>query len=269
MSEQSTATPESTGADQVGGATDVDSTAEHPAVPGSEDADAAAEGKGKGGRKPMRRATKIRLSVIGGVALIVAIIFIGYYVLYARSYVSTDNAQIDGNQISVNAPTSGTLIDWKATQGTQITANEPIGRIAIQDGYNQPQYVVRAPADGTIAVNNAITGSFVAAGTPLAIAYDGSGVFVTARVDETSINDVHVGEPVKISVDAFPKAHLTGQVAEIKIGAAGVFSPFGQSNTTGNFQKVTQVIPVKITIDDLQGLALAPGMNVTVHIHRG
>jgi len=92
---------------------------------------------------------------------------------------------------------------------------------------------------------------------------------VTARVDETEINDVHVGAPVKISVDAFPNAQLTGQVAEIKIGAAGVFSPFGQSNTTGNFQKVTQVIPVKITIDDLEGLALAPGMNVTARIHRG
>lgn len=92
---------------------------------------------------------------------------------------------------------------------------------------------------------------------------------MTARVDETEINDVHVGAPVKISVDAFPNAQLTGQVAEIKIGAAGVFSPFGQSNTTGNFQKVTQVIPVKITIDDLEGLALAPGMNVTARIHRG
>lgn len=112
-------------------------------------------------------------------------------------------------------------------------------------------------------------GSFVAAGTQLAIAYDGSGVFVTARVDETQIDEVHPGQPVKIAVDAFPDAHLTGQVAEIKTGAAGVFSAFGQANTTGNFQKVTQVIPVKITIDDLQGLALVPGMNVTVRIHRG
>ncbi|MFT4166962.1 MAG: efflux RND transporter periplasmic adaptor subunit [Microlunatus sp.] len=240
-----------------------------PAGSDQQGAEVDAADAGKKGRRPMSRTAKIRLSVIGGVALIVAIGFIVYYVLYARSYVSTDNAQIDGNQISINAPTTGTLIDWKATQGTQVTANEPVGRIAIQNGYSQPQYVVRAPADGTIAVNNAVPGSFVAAGTPLAIAYDGSGVFVTARVDETSINDVHVGESVKISVDAFPNAHLTGQVAEIKIGAAGVFSPFGQSNTTGNFQKVTQVIPVKITIDDLEGLALAPGMNVTVHIHRG
>jgi multidrug resistance efflux pump len=69
-------------------------------------------------------------------------------------------------------------------------------------------------------------------------------------------------------VDAFPKAKLTGRVTEIKSGAAGVFSLFPQANTSGNFQKVTQVIPVKISIDDLQDLDLVPGMNVTVKIHR-
>jgi multidrug resistance efflux pump len=93
-------------------------------------------------------------------------------------------------------------------------------------------------------------------------------VFVTARVEETEIDAVHVGAPVKISVDAFPNANLTGRVSEIKTGAAGVFSLFPQSNTSGNFQKVTQVIPVKISIDDLKGLGLVPGMNVTVKIHR-
>ncbi len=51
-------------------------------------------------------------------------------------------------------------------------------------------------------------------------------------------------------------------------GAAGVFSLFPQSNSSGTFQKVTQVIPVKVSIDDLQGLNLVPGMNVTVKIHK-
>lgn len=266
MSEQSTAT--ATGDAE---ATDVDSTVEHPVVSDREKPESGADpaAGGEDGKRPMRPATKIRLFVIGGVALIVAVVFIVYYVVYARSYVSTDNAQIDGNQISINAPATGTLIDWDATQGTRVTSYQPVGRIALQNGYSQPQLVVRAPADGTIAVDDAVPGSFVAAGTQLAIAYDGSGVFVTARVDETQIDAVHAGEQVKIAVDAFPDADLTGQVSEVKTGAAGVFSMFPQSNTSGNFQKVTQVIPVKITIDDLQGLPLAPGMNVTVKIRRG
>jgi multidrug resistance efflux pump len=150
-----------------------------------------------------------------------------------------------------------------------LQQNAPVGRIEIQGGFMQPQMVIRAPAAGVVAVDNGVPGSFVTAGTQLAIAYDNSGVFVTARVDETDIDAVHVGAPVKISVDAFPNADLTGRVSEIKTGAAGVFSLFPQSNTSGNFQKVTQVIPVKITIDDLQNLPLVPGMNATVKIHRG
>jgi multidrug resistance efflux pump len=221
------------------------------------------------GRRPLKRETKIRLLVIGVLALLVAAAFITYYLIESRTYVTTDNAQVDGNQISITAPTSGILIDWHGQQGTQLQQNTPVGRIEIQGSFMQPQMVIRAPADGVVAVDNGVPGSFVTAGTQLAIAYDGSGVFVTARVDETEIDAVHVGAPVKISVDAFPNADLTGRVSEIKTGAAGVFSLFPQSNTSGNYQKVTQVIPVKITIDDRQNLPLVPGMNATVKIRRG
>jgi multidrug resistance efflux pump len=229
----------------------------------------AAEPAAPTGRRPLKRETKIRLLVIGIVALLVAAAFVTYYLIESRTYVTTDNAQIDGNQILITAPTSGILTDWRGQLGTQLQENVPVGRIEIQGGFMQPQMVIRAPADGVVALDNGVRGSFVTAGTQLAIAYDGSGVFVTARVDETEIDAVQVGAPVKISVDAFPNADLTGRVSEIKTGAAGVFSLFPQSNTSGNFQKVTQVIPVKITIDDLQNLPLVPGMNATVKIRSG
>ena len=219
-------------------------------------------------RRPLKRATKIRLLVILVIAVLAAVAFGVYYIFNTSNYVTTDNAQIDGNQISINAPATGTLIDWRGQQGTELHKNAPVGRIEIQSGYVQPQLVIRSPADGTVAVDNGVEGSFVTAGTQLAIAYDSSGVFVTARVKETDIDRVQVGRAVDISVDAFPGEHLTGIVAEVKTGAAGVFSLFPQSNTSGNFQKVTQVIPVKITINDRKNLPLVPGMNATVKIHR-
>jgi len=221
-----------------------------------------------GRRRPLKRATKIRLLVILGLAVLAAIAFLVYYIFNTSNYVMTDNAQIDGNQISINAPATGTLIDWRGQQGTSLRKSAPVGRIEIQGGFVQPQMVIRSPADGVVAVNNGVEGSFVATGTQLAIAYDSAGVFVTARVKETDIDMVQVGRAVDISVDAFPGEDLTGRVVEVQTGAAGVFSLFPQSNTSGNFQKVTQVIPVKITIDDLKNLPLVPGMNVTVKIHR-
>jgi multidrug resistance efflux pump len=219
-------------------------------------------------RRPLKRATKIRLLIILILAVLAAAAFGAYYIFNTSNYVTTDNAQIDGNQISINAPATGTLIDWRGQQGTSLHKNAPVGRIEIQGGFVQPQMVIRSPADGVVAVDNGVEGSFVTAGTQLAIAYDNAGVFVTARVKETDIDKVQIGQAVNISVDAFPDDRLTGRVAEVKTGAAGVFSLFPQSNTSGNFQKVTQVIPVKIVIDDLKGLPLVPGMNVTVKIHR-
>jgi multidrug resistance efflux pump len=219
-------------------------------------------------RKGLSRRTRIRVLVIVVLAVLAATFFLGRYFLDSANYVSTDNAQVDGNQISVNAPATGTLINWHGGLGASLIKDAPVGRIEIQGGYVQPQMVIRAPASGVIAVDNGVEGAFVTTGTQLAIAYDGSGVFVTARVNETDIDHVHAGQAVKIAVDAFPNAKLTGRVTEVKTGAAGVFSLFPQSNSSGNFQKVTQVIPVKISIDDLHNLPLVPGMNVTVKIHK-
>ena len=219
-------------------------------------------------KRRMKRSTRIGVLIIAVLALVAAGAFTASYFLNARHYVSTDNAQIDGDKIAVNAPASGTVIDWRGTLGTDLRENQVVGRIRITGGFVQPQQSIKAPADGTVAVDNALEGSYVTAGTQLALAYDFSKVYVTARVDETDVDSVRIGQKVDFTVDAFPDAEFTGVVREIQGGAAGVFSLFPQSNSSGNFQKVTQVIPVKISIDDRQGLELVPGMNVTVNIRK-
>ena len=224
-------------------------------------------------RRKLKRSTRISLTVILIVAVIAAAGYGVSYFLDARNYVTTDNAQVDGNQIMINAPATGTLIDWNATEGTVVRQNQAVGRIQIQNAFAQPQMPIRAPGAGTIAVDNTVPGEYLTAGTPLAVAYDLDKIYITARVDDTAIKPVHLGQLVDISIDAYPNTQITGHVREIQAGAAAVFSLFPQSNTqgTGNFQKVTQVIPVKIGFDDLNALNnldLAPGENVTVHIHK-
>ena len=220
------------------------------------------------GKRKVKRSTRIGVLVIVVLALIAAGAFTASYVLDARHYVSTDNAQIDGDKIAVNAPASGTLIDWRATQGAELHTDQVVGRIKVNGGFVQPQQSIKSPGDATVAVDNGVEGAFVTAGTQLAVGYDCSKVYVTARVDETDVDAVRPGQRVEITVDAFPDTDFTGVVREIQGGAAGVFSLFPQSNSSGNFQKVTQVIPVKIAIDDLHGLNLVPGMNVVVKIRK-
>jgi len=214
----------------------------------------------------MKRGKKLALLVLVAVILLAGIGGGGAYLVYSSHYVSTDNAQVDGDKVDINAPVTGTLTDWSGDQGANVTTNETLGRVQIQG--TGPQQTIKSPGNGTIAINNVVNGQWVTAGDELATAYDFNDIYVTARVDETDVAAVHPGELVDIDVDAFSGTPVTGTVVEVQAGAAGQFSLFPEDNTTGNFQKVTQVIPVKIALDDTRGLALVPGMNVTVHIHK-
>jgi multidrug resistance efflux pump len=219
-------------------------------------------------KKQLKKSTRIGLTVIGVLTVIAIIGFASAYFLNSRNYVTTDNAQVDGDKITVNAPTSGTLTDWAGTQGTVIRKDQPLGRIKMEGGFVSSLKTIKAPGAGTIAVDNGVEGSWVAAGTQLAVAYNLDKIFVTARVDETDVNDVQVGREVDIDVDAYSDAKVTGRVVEVQNAAAAMFSLFPESNSSGNFQKVTQVIPVKIAITSSGGQPLVPGMNVTVKIHK-
>jgi multidrug resistance efflux pump len=228
--------------------------------------DSASPAPATAAKRPLKRSTRIGLTVITILAVLAALAFAGTYFLYSRNYVSTDNAQVDGDKIEINAPGTGTLTDWEITTGSQVRTNQVVGRIKILGSFAQPQKIIKAPGNGTIAANNVVNGAYVQAGTNLATAYDFNKIYLTARVDETDVGDVRPGAPVNFTVDAYSGVTMTGVVQEVQGSSAGTFSLFPQNNSSGNFQKVTQVIPVKIALTNTDGKQLVPGMNVTVHI---
>ncbi|PFP24790.1 HlyD family secretion protein [Bacillus sp. AFS073361] len=196
---------------------------------------------------------------------------VGGYAYYngAVNYLSTDNAQIAGQQVTIAAPADGKLTNWEVNLGDRFSKDSKVGAIATTDEKGKPiDMKVTMPTDGTIVQNSGVQNSFVAAGTPLAKEYDFNNLWVTANIEETKIDEVTIGQDVDIYVDAFPNNTLKGKVQQIGLATAGTFSLLPSSNNTGNYTKVTQVIPVKISIDDNKGVAIVPGMNVTVRIHK-
>ena len=195
----------------------------------------------------------------------------GGYAYYYKTvnYLSTDNAQISGQQVTVAATATGKLTDWKGKMGTNFSKGSAVGTIMTTDATGNPVKMdVTVPTDGTVVQSNAVQDSFVAAGTPLATVYDLNHLWVTANIEETKIDEVAVGQDVDIYVDAFPNSTLKGKIEQIGLATTGTFSLLPSSNTSGNYTKVTQVVPVKVTIDDNKGVAIVPGMNVTVRIHK-
>lgn len=221
-------------------------------------------------RRPTPKISRILFAVVAVLAVCESAAFGGNYFLNTRHYVSTDNAQVDGDQIQINAPASGTVIRWSVDQGQTLTRNQVVGRIRLVGGGPQVERPVRSPGAGLVAVDDVTAGSYVNAGAQLATAYDPSSVYITARVSDTDIGEIRQGALVDVSVDAYPKAAVTGVVSTIQDSAASNFTylPPPGSADPSNPRRVDQYIPVRIALTSTDGEQLLPGMDVTVHIHK-
>lgn len=88
-------------------------------------------------------------------------------------------------------------------------------------------------------------------------------IWVAANFKETQLDRMHPGQPATVAIDTYPGHALPGRVASIQPGSGTAFSLLPAENATGNYVKVTQRVPVKITIGDSPAdLALGPGMSV-------
>lgn len=131
--------------------------------------------------------------------------------------------------------------------------------------------VIVAPFDGIIAKKWTMPGDVVQPGQAIYSLYDMKNVWVTANYEETKIHMIHAGEKVQISVDAYPGNPINGKVQSIGKTTAAQFSLIPPSNASGNFTKITQRVPVKISIEKSAGpnLNLLPGLSVFVTIFPG
>jgi multidrug resistance efflux pump len=129
---------------------------------------------------------------------------------------------------------------------------------------------VVAPRDGQLGQVSVRLGAFVNAGTQLT-ALVPQAMWVIANLKETQMADVRLGQPVTFAVDALNHAKLRGRVEQISPATGSEFSVIQADNATGNFVKIAQRIPVRISIDPNQPLAqrLRPGMSVVASIDTG
>ncbi|MBS0648403.1 MAG: HlyD family secretion protein [Verrucomicrobia bacterium] len=127
---------------------------------------------------------------------------------------------------------------------------------------------VTAPIDGVIAKRWHEPGDVVRAGQTVLSLMDLSQIWIAANIEETKLSTIHVGDPVKITVDAYPGIEFQGSVRVIGAAAASQFALIPPNNASGNFTKITQRIPLKISMkpEHAQALYLRPGMSVKVKI---
>jgi membrane fusion protein (multidrug efflux system) len=133
----------------------------------------------------------------------------------------------------------------------------------LQLGYTR----VMAPAAGLVSRKEIEPGQLVSPGQPLMSIVSDTGVWVTANFKETQVGDIRVGQPVEFSVDAYDRCKAAGRVASISGATGARFALLPPDNSTGNFTKVVQRVPVRIAITKpCDKRPLRPGLSVDVHV---
>jgi membrane fusion protein (multidrug efflux system) len=125
-----------------------------------------------------------------------------------------------------------------------------------------------APRDGVIAQRQVRAGQYLGVGGQVTMLTPLPNVWVIANYRETQLTHVRVDQPARITVDTYPGHVLKGHVLALAPASGSQFALLPPDNATGNFTKVVQRIPVKIAIDDADGLAdrLRAGMSVIATI---
>ncbi|TIX90662.1 HlyD family secretion protein [Rhizobium sp. P44RR-XXIV] len=155
------------------------------------------------------------------------------------------------NKVVSEAQKSSALASLKQAQAQAEEAQQNLSYTTITAA--QPGRVVRLTG---------AKGQYIDAGQAISM-FVPDEIWITANFKETQLTDMRPGQPVDVTLDAYPDQTMHGKVASVQPGSGTAFSLLPAENATGNYVKVTQRVPVKITVDQWPAdVAIGPGMSV-------
>jgi membrane fusion protein, multidrug efflux system len=125
--------------------------------------------------------------------------------------------------------------------------------------------MVKSPVPAVIDRVFVEPGEYVNAGQRILMLHNPKEVWVEANIKETQLRKLKLGQPVAITVDAFPDDKFVGKVTRIGSATTARFALLPTPNPSGNFTKITQRVPVKVNFVEMPR-PVSPGMMVEVDI---
>ena len=195
-------------------------------------------------------------------------------------YISTDNASIAGELVQIASPDAGRITALTRGVGDTIAAGDALATVdipfstSIPGGGSRNTFLdardrlapVISPVSGVVVSRSVHVGDTVASGQALFTVVDTRSLWVVANIEETRVQEVHPGQLVDVSIDSLHRT-VPGVVEAIVPASTSTFSIVPAQNATGNFTRVVQLIPVRISLLPQQPLALIVGASASVRIH--
>ena len=206
-----------------------------------------------------RKISKTMIIVAAIVILLAGLGFAGYFIYEGSYYYQTDNAKVDTVIYQLTAGASGQLVRMYVSQGDEVKAGQVLAQV-------EKGPYVRSPVDGTAIDVKMQQGNYVIAQDVILVVAKTSDMYITANVEETNILKIQKGQSVSVSLDAYGKS-FDGYVENVNTVTSTKLTGSASSFTTsGTYTKVTQLIPVKIKLNDDVDLVDIIGTNATVKI---
>lgn len=203
---------------------------------------------------------KKSLALVLGVLVVVGCIFGVYYASVSGSMLKTNNAKVTAQMYSIVGTSSSKLIEWTVEKGDLVVRDQVLGR-------QETLPAIASPISGTVVKCDATTGMMSSPSSQLAVIADTDNMYIGVNIEETEISKVAVGQNVDVTIDAYGNKKFKGKVTEIDTATQTYFSSgLSSFSTSGEYTKVTQLIPVKVVIDNPDGMPMLYGMNCNVTI---
>ena len=182
------------------------------------------------------------------------------YYWQANNYFTTENAKVTTELRKVIPISGGRLIKLNISEGSFVKENEVLGRL--QNGS-----YLRSPINGEVVECNVVLNQMVSPTVAAAVIADTNNIYVGANIEETDIVKIKEGQDVIVQLDAYPGNSFKAHVEKIdKVTQSALSGNLTSFSTSGTYTKVTQLIPVKIILDDSVNLDGLIGTNATIKI---
>ncbi len=230
----------------------------------------------------MNKVKKI-LTIVGLLVLVTGIAW-GIWIWYeARTFFTTEDAQVTADTVAIVPEMTAKIKTWDIREGDTVQAGQVLGRqelgmLVSSSALNTDalentadslvsKAAIKTPINGRVVLSSVVPGEVVSPSMEIATIADTDHMYIKANIEETDIFKIQAGQPVDIRIDAYPGVTFSGQVERVGQATHQAFNTFPSLNTSGEFSKVTQLVPVRITLLDIGDRPLMMGMNTTVKIH--
>ena len=175
---------------------------------------------------------------------------------HVQTQLTNGKNALSSAQAGVAAAKQQLISNQTLTDGTAIDKHPSLQAAAVKlrEAWLAAQRAaLPAPVDGFVARRTVQLGQRVAAGTPLMAIVPLNQLWVDANFKEVQLRNIRIGQSVKLTADLYgKKIEYTGQVAGLGMGTGAAFALLPAQNATGNWIKVVQRVPVRVTLDAAQ-----------------